>query len=286
MKRFILLGIFLLILGGLSAQEISGNAYYFSKTTMDMNNFGNREMSENMKKMIAERMKSMLEKNYILTFTAKESLYKEEEKLEAGAGGGFRMMMAGFSAGPQYKNLNTGDYLTEQEFFGKQFLISDSIPELEWTLENESKQIGQYIAFKATAVKKVEDLGFSFGRGRRNAEQNEAKADSTKTDDESAIEIPSEIVVTAWYTPQIPVKNGPGEYGGLPGLILELNAYRTTILCHKIELQTKKAITIEPLKKGKAVSREEYNTIVREKTKEMRENFRRGGGRRQIRIGG
>ena len=28
--------------------------------------------------------------------------------------------------------------------------------------------------------------------------------------------------ITAWYTPQIPVSHGPAEYGGLPGLILEL----------------------------------------------------------------
>ena len=55
------------------AQNISGKAYYESKTTVDMDNFGGREMSEQMKKMIAERMKSMLEKTYILTFNKNES---------------------------------------------------------------------------------------------------------------------------------------------------------------------------------------------------------------------
>ena len=37
------------------------------------------------------------------------------------------------------------------------------------------------------------------------------------------IEVPKEILVTAWYTPQIPVNQGPGEYWGLPGLILEVH---------------------------------------------------------------
>jgi GLPGLI family protein len=30
------------------------------------------------------------------------------------------------------------------------------------------------------------------------------------------------VVTTAWYTPQIPVSNGPRNYHGLPGLIMEV----------------------------------------------------------------
>ena len=93
------------------------------------------------------------------------------------------------------------------------------------------------------------------------------------------IEVPKEILVTAWYTPQIPVGNGPGEYAGLPGLILELNFYRTTILCSKIVLNPKESTAIKAPNKGKEVTREEYNKIVKEKTEEMRENFRGRGGR-------
>jgi len=51
------------------------------------------------------------------------------------------------------------------------------------------------------------------------------------------IEIPKEIEIIAWYTPQIPVPQGPGEYFGLPGLILEIQADRTSILCSKIVLK-------------------------------------------------
>ncbi|QNJ97918.1 GLPGLI family protein [Constantimarinum furrinae] len=272
------------------AQNISGKAYYESKTTVDMDNFGNREMSEDMKKMIAERMKSMLEKTYILTFSSTESIYKEEEKLEAGAGGGgFRMMMGSFTPGAQYKNLEKQQILQEQEFFGKQFLINDSIPQLDWELTKESKQIGQYVAFKATAVKKIDENDFSMARRRNRDRDNEkkedeVKADSTKTADADdpmdEIEIPKEVIVTAWYTPMIPVKNGPGEYGGLPGLILEMNVYRTTVLCSKIVLNPKEGEKIEAPSKGKEVTQEEYNKIVKEKIEEMRENFRGGGGRR------
>lgn len=275
----------------LQAQSISGKATYESKTTVDMDGFGGREMTDDMKKMIMERMKSMLEKTYILTFNKNESLYTEEEHLETGAsGGGMRMMMNSFSAGVQYKNTETNELVEENEFFGKQFLIKDTIQNINWTLTKESKQIGQYIAFKATGVKELSDTDFQFARRRggrdgnrrgRNENDTEKKQDTiedSKKDPLEEIEIPKEIEITAWYTPQIPTSTGPGEYGGLPGLILELNAHRTTILCSKIEMNTKDTSDIKKPTKGKEVSREEYQKIVKEKTEEMRANFR-GGGR-------
>lgn len=262
------------------AQNINGKAYYESKTTVDMDGFGGREMTPDMKKMIAERMKNMLEKTYILTFTNSESIYKEEEKLETGAGNPMRMMMGSFTPGDQYKNATTGQMLTEQEFFGKQFLLVDSIPKLEWKLEKESKQIGQYVAFKATAVKKIDENDLTMARPRnRGNEKKEEKNDSVAKDPMDTIEIPKEVIVTAWYTPQIPVSNGPGEYAGLPGLILELNAYRTTILCSKIVMNPKDSEKIEPPTKGTKVSKSEYHKIVKEKVEEMRENFRGSGNR-------
>ncbi len=63
MVKYITFIICALISGSAFAQNISGQAFYESKTTVDMDSFGGgREMSEDMKKQIAERMKSMLEK--------------------------------------------------------------------------------------------------------------------------------------------------------------------------------------------------------------------------------
>lgn len=293
------LGFLLLVLCSftINSQNISGQAFYQSKTTINNNDIGGRDMGEGMRKMIAERMKGMLEKTFILTFNNNESIYIEEEKLETGSGGGgFRMMMSSFNAGEQYKNLETNQILEEREFFGKQFLINDSISNLDWQLEKESKQIGQYVVFKATAVKMIDENDVSMMRRRRNnddkkdeepreeteeKEESEVGKDSTMTDEDplDQFEVPKEVIVTAWYTPQIPVANGPGEYAGLPGLILELNVYRHTILCSKIVLNPKESEKIEPPTKGKEVTREEYNKIVKEKMDEMRENFRGRGGR-------
>ena len=277
--------VFLMMFGNVAlSQDFQGVATYQSKTTVDFDNFGGRQLSEEQKKQIAERMKSMFEKTFILTFNKFESIYKEEDKLETpGGGGGFRVgFMANFTGGPQYKNVKDNQLMQEQEFFGKQFLVKDSLPKMEWKMEPESKQIGQYLCFKATAMKKVDDTDFMNFR-RRNRPENEEKKegevakDSTKSNNPmDEIEIPKEIEVTAWYTPQIPINQGPDEYWGLPGLILEVNAGRTTILCSKIVINPQDKQTIEVPTKGKEVTKQEYSTIVKQKIEEMRENF---GGR-------
>ncbi|MDO7172982.1 GLPGLI family protein [Mariniflexile sp. AS56] len=250
-------------------KDFQGKAYYESKTSVDMSSFGGGDMSDERRKQIADRMKSMLEKSFILTFNQSESFYKEEEKLEAPGSGGSRWgaMMGSFTGGPQYKSVKNRLLLQEQEFFGKQFLIKDSLPKLNWKMEGETKQIGQYTCFKATVTKTIDATDFTSFRRPPNSEEETAPA--TK-----------EIEIVAWYTMQIPVNLGPDDYWGLPGLILEVNADKTTILCSKIVLNPEDKDAIKAPSKGKEVTKAEYDAIVKKKTEEMRENFRsnRGGG--------
>lgn len=275
------------------AQEFQGKAYYQTKTTMDLDQWGGREMSPEQKKRIEERMKSFLEKQYTLTFNKTESIYKEDEKLEApGSGRGFGGFGSSFSGGPKYKNVKTKELLQDQEFFGKQFLIKDELKGLEWKMGTETKQIGQYTCFKATATKSVDQFDWRSmrRRGRDNEEKKEGEVvkDSTKVSDDpmSEIEVPKTIEVVAWYTPQIPVNQGPDDYWGLPGLILEVNADRTTILCTKIIINPEEKEDIEKPEKGEEVTQAEYNEIITKKMQEMREMYGgrnrggRGGGRR------
>jgi GLPGLI family protein len=153
-------------------------------------------------------------------------------------------------------------------------------------LGSETKQIGNYTAFKATATKKVDELDWTNMRRRnRNNEEKkeEAKLDSTKTVKVTEeIEIPKEIAVTAWYTPQIPINQGPGEFWGLPGLILEVQSGRTTILCTKIVMNPEGKKEIKAPSKGKEVTQKEYNATIKKKMEEMREMYggrNRGGNR-------
>ncbi|WP_179316136.1 GLPGLI family protein [Winogradskyella undariae] len=276
LKIALLLTIIIISSSSLFAQDFQGKAYYMSKTTMDMDQFGGQDMSAERKKQIQERMKSFLEKEYTLIFSKSESIYKEEEKLEApGSGGGRRGFGASLSGGPKYKNVQTKEVIQDQEFFGKQFLIKDELKDLKWTMGTETKQIGQYTCFKATATVVPSGLDISSFRGPRGRNDDKSK-DSTNS--KEPVE-PKTIEVVAWYTPQIPVNQGPDDYWGLPGLILEVNADRTTILCTKIVLNPTEKETIEKPKKGEEVTQTEYTEITTKKLEEMRENFGGRGGR-------
>jgi len=282
-KNLFLMGCIMLLFSAVtSAQEFQGKAYYFSKTSVDMDSWGGRKMTEDQKKQIADRMRSMFEKTYILTFDIEASTYKEEEVLEAPGGkGGFGRWGNSFSAGLQYKNIKSQQFLQDQEFFGKQFLISDSLSKLDWKLGNETKQIGQYLCMKATTTKTVDEFDWrSMRRKSKLNKDTEVKKDSTVTSITEDIEVPKQIEVTAWYAPQIPVSQGPGDFWGLPGLILEVNTDKTTVLCSKIIMNPKEKVDIEAPKKGAIVTRSEYNETVKKKMEEMRSMY---GGRKNNR---
>lgn len=260
-------------------KDFQGMAVYESKTQapkFEGTRAGNRDITPEMQKSMEERMKQMLEKTFILNFDKTASIYKEEEKLEApGQQGGFRVMMSSMmgGGGTFYKDVKAKSYTVDKEFMGKEFLVVDSLPKLNWKLEQETKQIGGYNCFKATAVKQASKTDFRNFRPKNNDKKDEAKKTSgdTKTNFEDNFEIPKEITVTAWYTPEIPVNQGPENYWGLPGLILEVNDGKTVILCSKIVLNAKEKAEIKPSKKGKVVSQKEYDETVIKKMEEFRE---------------
>ncbi|MFD2564211.1 GLPGLI family protein [Aquimarina rubra] len=269
-----------------TAQDFQGKAYYFSKTGMDMD-FGRRQMSEDQKKAIADRMKSAMEKTFILAFNKSAATYKEEAQLDTSEGGGrWGTTLSGFTSNNYYKNIQEGQYYDQREFYGKNFLIKDSLITYNWTLVNETKKIGNYTCFKATTTKKVNELmdwRAMRRKARQQREQRENGADdqANSQDVQNGSETSNEIEVIAWYTPEIPVNQGPGSYWGLPGLILEIQEGRTTVLCNKIVLNTKEKEEIKAPTKGKEVSQKEFDDITKEKVEEMIEQFstqRRGRG--------
>lgn len=280
---------------GLRAQEFQGMAVYESKTsTSDFKSRmeGNREMTPDMQKRIEERMKKMFEKTFILNFDKSASIYKEEERLDApGQGsGGMRMMssMTG-GGGTYYKNVKEKSYTVDKEFMGKEFLVKDSLPNLKWKMEGETRMIGGYNCFKATAVRPASKTDFRNLRLRREDAAATKPADTDKkTSLLDALDMPKETVITAWYTPEIPVNQGPENYWGLPGLILEVNDGKTVILCSKVVLNPKVKTEIKAPTKGKVTTQKEFDETVVKKMEEFRDmNQGRGrNGGMRTRFGG
>ena len=248
------------------ANDFQGKATYISKSRLELGTWGAR-MSEAQKKQIAARLKNRLEKEFVLVFNKEESLFTEEEQLDA-ISGATDSWGKNFAAGENYKNVKSEKQIQQQEFYGKKFLVKDQLQPMTWTLGNETKKIGNYTCFKATTFIPTDDLlwySFSWSRMRTTNDSE----DKTTEEDDKSVDITE---VEAWYTPQIPVRHGPSEYWGLPGLILEVSAGETTMLCSKIVLNPTDAIQIEAPSKGSLVTKSEYQDLIQNKMVEFRNN--------------
>lgn len=266
----------------LNAQNFSGKAIYKTsrKSTISFDNEKNPGMSDEMQKQIQARIQKMNQKTFILNFDQKTSTYKEDVQLDApksqiGDAGVMVMSFGGSGNGSIYfKNINEKRFVNQTEIMGKRFLVKDSLPNYQWDLSTETKNIGNYTCYKATFTRTVEDIQMVFEDG----ESKENKIKKT-------------VTTTAWYTPQVPVSNGPDNYQGLPGLILEINDGERLIVCTEIVLNPSEKIEVKAPEKGEIVSQAAYDKIQEEKTQELMERFksRNGvnmGGGINIKIGG
>ncbi|AWG25154.1 GLPGLI family protein [Flavobacterium kingsejongi] len=290
MKKGIIFSLLCLAYSGeVLAQNFQGMAVYESKTAINDFVAQGKQFSGEIQKTMEDRLKKAFEKTFVLTFDKTASIYAEEQKLDApNANNAGMKMMASFtgSGGTQYKNIKDKTYVVDKEFMGKEFLIKDSLPKLDWKLEGETKKIGEYTCFKATAIQKASATDFR----NLKIKMKTTKPDDTKpaktTNLMDQVDMPKEIVVTAWYTTDIPVSQGPETYWGLPGLILEISTGNTTVLCSKVVLNPKQKTEIKSPKNGKVVTQKEYDEIVVKKMEEMKQQFRGARPNQTIRIGG
>lgn len=256
MKKLTIL--FLLLGHMIFAQQFQGRAIYktHQKVDVKIKSSGNDAFQKKLK----ERLKKMYQKTYILNFNQKESTYIQNEELATKtpqAGGVEIVMFDSSNSDVLYKNIAEKRYVTQKDVGGKFFLIQDDLPKDEWQMTGETKKIGKYTCYKATKSKEVTRKSFLHTDGEK--EETEKK---------------ETVVTTAWYTPEIPVSNGPKLYGGLPGLILEIQAGKQTIVCPEIVLNPKEKVKIKKPKRGKKVTEKEFKEIMDKKTKEMLERFK------------
>jgi GLPGLI family protein len=259
----------LLVVTRVNAQEFKGMAIYKSHRKVDLK-MDEDDKNAEMKKQIQEQLRKQFQLEYTLTFDKYQSLYKKNEKLAAPAPASNGIQIT-VSSGSDllYKNIKDKRFANQTEIYGKQFLIKDSLKTIDWQLVNETKNIGTYTCFKATFSETYET--------------------ETITDQGELEKVTKDRVTTAWYTPQIPINNGPEDFEGLPGLILEINDGELTLVCTRVVINPKETIEIKEPNKGKEVTQAKFDEIMDEKTQEMMENMRsrRSDGERTIiKIGG
>src|SRR5690606_14336730 len=129
-------------------------------------------------------------------------------------------------------------------YTGELVYISESIPEYNWEIQKDTKEILGYEVRKAVCTFNNKGL-------------------------------------TAWYAPKLPYSNGPKLVGGLPGLILELETdnigedkatHIFTAKSIKVKSKSSKLDKFGPKKNSKIMTRAEFNIEV-EKIKEKQKEF-------------
>lgn len=238
------------------SQQMQGTAYYTSIVKNDMK-IDSSKLKEPYYAEIYEAFSKPFYDNYVLNFVQNESNFSLIPKLEKpnpSKDSRVAVTVSLMSEGEiLYKNLSDGIFVNNKEIMGKRFLVVDSIPNKNWKLVNESKMIGDYVCFKAIYTNQIE-ISDPKKVNILNMQNNEQP-------------------VIVWYTPQIPIGNGPLLFDGLPGLILEVNEGEMKMLCTKIILNPAESIEIKIPNKGKVVNQAEFKTIMNTKMHEMLDSF-------------
>lgn len=165
-----------------------------------------------------------------LMLNKEESIWKSIERInneqnEADKG----TMVARISFPPTgafYKNVKDKIKVQEVEAYSKDYLVKDSLSEFNWKITKENKEILGIHVQKAT----FDDQEYS-----------------------------RELI--AWYAPKLNFKNGPDEYWGLPGLILEIEVI-THFDDDSKSSQTYFATNIETLKSNKKIAQPTKGIVV------------------------
>ncbi len=236
MKKILL--ILILISNNIFSQTNAVVEYSYEYKDMKTDNIDkNKILASSFNKSIAQYAKAH---KYILKFTPNESYYEvitslKPDNIDEKT---YDMSTKMFRGGVFYQN-KMNKYILNQKktYSGELYLIKDTLIN-DWKISNKTKLIGKYKCYKAT----------------KKLYKNQ--------------------IITAWFTPVIPVPFGPVGYGGLPGLILEINYLNNSLILKNIKFKNNKIEIFKP-KEGKFVTKKEYKKIRLERRGKLYEKYMR-----------
>jgi GLPGLI family protein len=181
-----------------------------------------------------------------LIFSGDQSIYRAQKQEEmapptsSSPGPGMRFG-AGRANRVVFKDLALDTMIDSRDFMQKQFLITGPPTPRKWKIGKKQKDVLGYKCMEAS------------------------------------FRVDSATALVAWFTPQINISNGPSDYQGLPGMILQIdvNEGERMITATEIKMDSIDATVMVAPNKGKEVTPEEFEKIREEKMKEM--GMQRGG---------
>lgn len=179
----------------------------------------------NSTKTLIENLKKI---DYSLTFNKQESIFKlnpiesskQNTDIEIAS-------VVGGGNGTFYISNKDNKVITQKNAFGQEFLVIDDLDNINWKIGDDIKLVGKYACLKAVATVKVHT--------RKGVENQK---------------------IFAWFNPTIKFNTGPIGYGGLPGLILELQKGKFIYRYKSISFNKPSEKIIEPTKGKKVTSAE------------------------------
>ena len=190
----------------------------------------NVEKDEGFKRKTALEINDM---GYELRYNAKVSYFEELPRVPHDDFMGRIASAIAYSDMPWYQDSRSKNALRNKKIKDSMYIVDHSVRMGGWTLHNESKEIDGYLCYKAT-----------------------------KHHVQYYTEI--EFTIEAWYTPEIPFPYGPAGFGGLPGLILQLERSHVIYVADRLNLNPKEGIKpIEELAPGRMISEDEMHLLMR-----------------------
>lgn len=167
-------------------------------------------------------------KNISLYSIAKKSVYRQTHRLGEDNEPALNLGTDGSIELISYKNFDKDTIMSIYPVIRKYKKVGEKIPEINWKLEKETKEILGYNCKKAT----------TFYRGRN---------------------------YIAYYTTDIPVFDGPFKFSGLPGLILSVYEENNKVSFEAIYIERKKALEFpkNPIYEEKLLSWNEYKKVYK-----------------------
>lgn len=225
--------------------NVSAQQFEVSFSTYTRQKFNEEEARRfNEKPQGKEQLKANEEppaETYKLIISDKESSFTYQDRIANNQGQIFDIRYPIAGMGTTYHNLQDSVQMKDiGEIYGKMYHSMDSLQMFNWEISSEKKEILGFETRKATAINK----------------------DGT--------------AIVAWYAPKIAVSHGPGDFWGLPGLILELEKNyhnernRKDFYFAESIKETKKAKVIKPTK-GIQIKESDLEVIYQEGRKRQQE---------------
>lgn len=229
--------------------------------SMDQKYLKDSILEGKMKNLPEEFKKEMIKnlgktEEYVLIYSNGKSIYKlkesakkndddDEDELNVGSNTkfSFKFLRKAMNAA-MYKDHEKNKTIKQENILDKQFLISDSLHTLDWQITNKIKTFGDL------KCREVTSSGFRMMKKQK---------------------------ITACYTEDIPINEGPDDYYGLPGLVVDVQIGPINIVMKEIKT-IKEDTEINAPTEGQKITKAEFDKLMEDYAKQNMN----GNGKQQI----